>query len=322
MKSLRSALVTGSTGFIGSALVRGLLKQGVEVTCLVRKKQRSAAMPPPTGARTIEIPAFDLKVLRVALADVRTDVVFNLAAYGVQPEDRNPQLLIEGNITLVANLLEAVADWPVRRFLHTGSCAEYGRSARFGVPIAESQLLLPTSPYGAAKAASVLLGTALASRLEIPFNTLRLFGVFGPAEAPSRLVPYLVDRLVRNQSVDLTEGEQIRDLLLDEDAAQAFIAAASAEELEQYAVYNVCSSRPIRIREVGIAVADVLGKPHDLLHWGERRYRADEPMWLVGDNEKFVGATGWQPRVSLEDGIRQVVRTLVTTQASGVSHGF
>src|ERR1043166_4124421 len=190
MTQLRSALVTGSTGFIGGALVQRLVHEGVEVTCLVREKARPFPIERLSDVRVIEIPAFEGEALKSCLADVRADVVFNLAAYGVQPADRDPGLLIEGNVGMVAHLLEAVAEWPIRRFIHTGSSAEYGHAAREGVPIAEDQVLQPISPYGAAKAASVLFGAAYASHLEIPFNTLRLFGVFGAGEGPSRLVPY------------------------------------------------------------------------------------------------------------------------------------
>lgn len=323
MKRIRSALLTGSTGFIGSVLLQRLLLEGIEVTCLVRQKPRQSPMSPVPGVRIIDIRAFEREALKLSLAEVKADAVFNLASYGVQPADRDPSLLVEGNVILLMHLLEAVADWPIRRFIHIGSCAEYGRPEQEGVPIVESQVLNPLSLYGAAKAASVLFGTAYASRLELPFNALRLFGVFGAGEAPLRLVPYLIDRLIQDQPVDLTEGEQVRDLTFDGDVAQAFIDAAAADQMEPYAIYNVCSSRPVRVRDVGMTIADALNKPHNLLHWGQRPYRTDEPKWLVGDNRKFVNTTGWRPTVGLEDGIRRVVRARRTASTNQEClHGF
>ena len=59
--------------------------------------------------------------------------------------------------------------------------------------------------------------------------------------------------------------------------------------------------------ELGEMVADILQRPRELLQWGKRKYRSDEPMWLVGDNRRFVSATSWQPILGLEDGIRCVV---------------
>src|SRR5437879_5400145 len=85
--------------------------------------------------------------------------------------------LIEDNVGFVARLLEVTAKWPVRRFVHTGSCSEYGMASSEGSYFCEEQPLSPISLYGAAKAASLLYAHALAIRLGVPFVTLRLFGV-------------------------------------------------------------------------------------------------------------------------------------------------
>ena len=265
MTSFRSALVTGATGFLGSVLVERLPAQGVDTTCLVRPPAADSRKI-PKGVRTIEATSFQASQLKTKLAGVSTDLVFHFASYGVRQNDRDPRQLNEGNIDLVTGLLEATAEWPLRRFVHTGSCSEYGFPERENVPIVESQPLRPASLYGSAKVSSVLFGTALASRLNVPFVTLRLFGVFGPHEAPDRLIPYLIAKLRRDEPVDLTPGEQIRDLLYEDDVAEAFIAAADAIGMKAGEAYNVCSARPTRIRDVGEAVADELGKPRRLLH--------------------------------------------------------
>ncbi len=314
MRPFQSALVTGATGFIGSALVGRLLVEGVDVTCLVRSKMRRLSpLARWPGIRVIEVPSFEVAHLKAKLANFSAEVIFHLASSGVQPEDRDPGTLMEGNIGLITWLLQAVANWPLRRFIHTGSCSEYGFSKSNGTPISESEPLRPTSLYGAAKAASVLWGTALATHMKIPFLTLRLFGVFGTHEGRQRLLPYLIDCLQRDQPADLTPGEQVRDFLFEDDVAGAYVEAAKAEHLNHYEVYNVCSGCPLRIRDLAEAVADELNKPRHLLHWGKRPYRRDEPMWLVGDNRKFVTATGWQPRVSIDEGIRRMSAKFAAT---------
>ncbi len=306
MSGFRSALVTGATGFLGSVLVEHLLARGIETTCLVRTPT-SSSRKIPAGARTIEVRFFEFPRLKSKLAAISADVVLNLASYGVQQGDRDPRWLNEGNLGFLTCLLEATAGRPLRRFVHTGSCSEYGIPEREGVPISETQPLRPVSAYGAAKASAFREATTLAASLNVPFLTLRLFGVFGAHEAPNRLVPYLIDKLRRDEPVDLTPGEQVRDFLYEDDAAAAFVAAAEAPNLVPGEVYNVCSGRGIRVRELGEAVADALGKPRHLLHWGERSYRGDEPMWLVGDNQRFVAATSWRPRISVEEGIRRMI---------------
>ncbi len=308
--SMKSALVTGATGFLGPVLVDRLRRENVELTCLVRSQSVSKAhsLFKDSRVRIINVRSFETSVLQSKLADVSAEVIFHLASYGVQEGDRDIDRLVEGNVSILLHLLQATAHWPLRRFIHAGSCSEYGCPISDGSLIAETHPLRPKSFYGAAKAASVLCGSALAGSLGIPFVTLRLFGVYGTREGPRRLIPYLISHLQDEEPVDLTAGEQVRDLLFEDDVAEAFIAAATADGLKSGEAYNVCSSRPLRIRDIGGMVADAMGKPHELLRWGDRPYRTDEPMWLVGDNRRFREAIrSWQPSVSMPDGIRRML---------------
>ena len=314
---LRSALVTGSTGFLGSALVRRLLAQNVEVICLVRSQSvaKAAAMYGEARVRIVELEG---DALESNLSGVSAEAVFNLASYGVHEGDRDVNEMIDGNVTIFLRLLQATAGWPLRRFVHSGSCSEYGHPEKEGTLIAETHRLQPKTLYGAAKVASVFCGSALAYSLGIPFVTLRLFGVYGTGERPQRLIPYIISRLLHDEPVDLTGGEQVRDLLFEDDAISAFLAAAISEGIESGEVYNVCSSQPTRIREVGEIVADVTNKPRDLLHWGARPYRAGEPMWLVGDNRRFRSATNdWSPTIDLHEGVRRMVEQAGSARAKG-----
>jgi nucleoside-diphosphate-sugar epimerase len=306
MSKSRTALVTGGTGLIGSALVRRLLADGVTVECLIRKGSLSK-LPSVSALRATEISYFHTDVLRKSLAGISFDVVFHLASYGVQVNDRDRDQLISGNVQLLAHVLEAVADRSPAKFIFAGSCSQYGFPAKNGELISEDQPLRPTSLYGAAKAAAELYGNALASQLKIPFFTLRLFNVFGPGEGPHRLLPSIIHALERNRPVDLTGGEQQRDLLHFDDVADAMYAAACSEHLKPYAAYNICSGVAVRIKEVGETAAEILQKPRELLQWGKLPYRSDEPMWVVGDATRFREATSWRPKLSLRDGIRSMI---------------
>jgi UDP-glucose 4-epimerase len=302
---MKTALITGATGLIGSALIPQLLEHKVNIVCLVRSGKQGFVNP---AANAIEVSSFETASLRKSLTGISADVVFHLASYGVQAPDRDREQLIEGNIRLTAHLLEAVQDLPLSRFLFAGSCSEYA-PAEAGKPIAESHPLQPTSVYGAAKAAAELYGNALAMQLNIPFITLRLFNVFGPGEGPHRLIPFIMDHLLRDEAAELTGGEQVRDFLHVEDVASALIAAASSD-LRGHEAYNVCSGRPTTVRELGDITAEVVGKPRSLLEWGKRPYRNDESMWVVGSNAKFFQATGWRPRLDLPAGVAKMIAAL------------
>jgi nucleoside-diphosphate-sugar epimerase len=234
-------------------------------------------------------------------------VVFNLASYGVNPNESDSDIMIDANLQFVSRLLHITSQWPLRRFIHAGSCFEYGEPDDRH-PITEDHQIRPLSLYGATKAASVLIGNALAVKLSTPFITLRLFGVYGKGERPHRLIPYTMDRLKKNEPVDLTAGEQVRDLLYIDDVIDAFVTAARHGSILSRSVYNLCTGVPVTIREVGETVARIMDKPSSLLRWGERAYSSSEPMWLVGDGKKFEETTGWKPKVGLSDGIRLMVQ--------------
>lgn len=304
---LGSAVVAGATGHIGSALVRRLTAGGVRVTALVRKNSaHRAAVPAAPHVSAIEIDPADVRSLAASLPSAAPDVVFNLASTGVNPADRDPLAMLDGNARFLASLLSAFESRKPRRFVHTGSCSEYG-PAETGHRIDEDYPATPTSLYGAAKLSASLYGAAFAAERRMSFLNIRLFGVFGVGEAPHRVVPYLISKLRANQAVDLTPGEQIRDWLYIDDVVDGLLEAAACPHLPDTGTYNVCSGHGIRVRELAEQVADAMQKPRDLLRFGARPYRGDEPIWLVGDNRRFVETTSWQPRTPIAEGIHRMV---------------
>lgn len=312
--TVQTAVVTGASGFIGSALCARLAAEGVRTYGMVRSRRR-ARVPAMSdaGVRIIENPTFDVDAVAFLFRQLSPDVVFHLAAYGVSPARRDPLGVIEGNLTLTAQLLLSAQAANVPRFIHTGSCHEYGGPAAFDGTrerLREDDVLAPLSTYGAAKAASVLHATAYARAHRMNCCTLRLFGAFGPSESPERLIPYLVERLRKDEVVDLTSGAQVRDLLHVDDVVAAYLAAAETE-LRPAAIYNVCSGKGAAVRDVAEAVADIMGKPRSCLAFGKRPSRDDEAHWIVGNPNEFMSATGWRPTLSLQEGMRRTVEALL-----------
>jgi nucleoside-diphosphate-sugar epimerase len=307
LKRVRSALVTGATGFIGSALVRRLSSEGLRVFCLVRPASPGVArVRDLPGVELLETGTFDCTALSQKLSGIEADVIFNLASAGVAPEDRDPHQLLTGNLGVVVGLIAAISHWRPRRFIQVGSCSEYGPMPE-GHLLTENDLLSPISVYGAAKACAHIYGAALAGLKNIPFNTVRLFGVFGLGEAAYRLVPYTMTCLQRDVPVDLTGGQQIRDFLHVDDVVAALLLSAESDALVPGCSYNICSGKGISIREMAESVAELMNKPKSLLRFGARPYRPDETMWIVGDNKRFTSLTGWVPRVTIQEGIHQMI---------------
>jgi len=302
-----SAVVTGATGFIGSALVQRLSREGASVTCLVRSQSRGrdgiAGLPGVQLAET----SFEAADLAKKLP--KAEVVFNLASAGVSPEERDPEALLSGNVNVIMSLIQAAAECGIHKLVHTGSCAEYGPIPERR-PLTEDDPIHPLSLYGAAKACAHLYGRTLALSRNVEFMTLRLFGVFGPGESSYRLLPYLISRLRENRPVDLTGGEQVRDFLYIDDVVEALIQSAGRTGEAHGGAFNVCSGTGTTVRDMALKAAALMNKPASLLHFGHRPYRPDEPMYLAGDNRRFAALTGWSPRVSIGEGLGNMVQAL------------
>lgn len=298
--ALGTILITGATGFIGAALATRLSGAGARGACLSRRIG-------PT------LPGFEYRLpqgesagdIARAIGDLRPDVVLHLAAAGVHPQSRDPEELIRGNVGLTTSLIQALAERPPRRFIQVGSCSEYApieEPAR----IREDHPLDPTSLYGAAKASAFFCGRALASRVGVPFVALRLFGVIGPGEGPHRLIPHLLAHYQKGAAPPLSPGEQARDLAFVDDVVEALLLAATSPAIEVGTVYNICTGIATRVREVARLTAQITGYTGSDLGLGQRPYRDDEPMWIVGDPTKFASATGFHPRVSVTEAVRRM----------------
>ena len=305
--SINSVLVVGGTGFIGGAVIKALLAAGIPTTALAFvDRDQPVRLASVEGLEILTVASSRTEHLAPALAGRRFNHVINLAAGGVGPGGRNPDDMMDSNAGLLSRLLEAVSSSPPKIFLHTGSWSEYAPPHN-KERLTEDHPLEARSVYGVAKAAATTAGTGLAASLGIPFVTLRLFHVFGPGEAAHRLNPYLIDRLSAGKPAALSPGDQVRDFVFVGDVAQAYIAAVQAPDFEKHSAYNISSGQPVTVRHAAEVVADALGRPRDLLHFGALSARQDEAPWVVGDNARFAEAAGWRASTSLRDGVEQTV---------------
>ncbi len=296
-------VVSGVTGLVGGALARRLIRDGEDVLALVRPGRAEAAAAAAAGADIVEWDGRSERDLASLFSIVRPAVVYNLAAYGVKPGAREVWPTVRSNIDYPVALLLAAAAIPECRFVHAGSCFEYG-GGRPGWRLTEDDPATPFSVYGSAKLAATQIVRNAAADLRISAIVARLFAVYGPGEAEERLVPTLIRALRSGDSVALTAGGQVRDWLYLDDAVDALLMCGDPDGgAVPGEVYNICTANPITVRQVGDAIAKVLGTSSDRLGWGRLPYRPREPMWIVGDNSRFRSATGWVARFGLEEGL-------------------
>jgi nucleoside-diphosphate-sugar epimerase len=295
--------VTGSSGFVGRRLVERLVARGVHVQCLVRAAS-SARFPLPAGAERHLVPpaAGDFAAL---LRRLGPKAVINLATYGVAPSENDWETMLDANLGTLTRLLLA-CDPKTTQVIHAGSCSEYARLEE-PVRASEDTPCHPATPYGAAKLAATEWGRTLAERLGVHFVTLRLFGVYGPGEAPHRIIPAVSTRLRKGERVELSPGNQVRDLSYVDDVTDALVRATEVA-LATGSVYNVCSGQGVTIRDVSLRVCAKLGAEPDRLLFGAYPMRPGEQDWLVGDPTRYQQASGWKAETHLDAGIEKTLR--------------
>ena len=291
-------LLTGAGGFIGRPAVDALLRRGAEVHAVGRGRAPSWLAEGVTWARA------DLLApgAAAALVDrVAPDHVLHLAwettpgAYWTSPA--NADWLRASRELAVSALGHG------RRLVTAGTCAEYDWSGdgwcREGVTA-----LAPTTPYGHAKRDLAAGLEELSERLGGSVAHGRIFFVYGPDEAPERLVPSVTRSLLRGQRAPTTHGRQRRDFMHVEDVASALVALLLADRVT--GPVNIASGRPVPVRELISTIASEVGRP-ELVGWGELALGANEPPLVAADVARLRDEVGFAPRRGLADGLREVV---------------
>lgn len=150
------------------------------------------------------------------------------------------------------------------------------------------------------------MSSGLANEIGLPLRVLRLRHVYGPGEAPHRLLPSLLTGLAANQRIALPGGFQVRDFVYAGDVVKALLAAA--DQMQSRAglpatFWNVAKQGGRTVREFSQMTARLSGRGEHLLGFGDMFIRPDENEWLVGSFALIQSQTVWAARHNLESGI-------------------
>jgi nucleoside-diphosphate-sugar epimerase len=310
--SATNVLVTGATGFVGVHLVARLLSEGYRVTVLARP---SSVLPAEwrDRVRIMTCDDFSERSLR-RLLDRPFEAIFHLAAYGVKPNQRDVDEIVRINMEMSAALARLCGEWRARMVM-TGTFSEY-RSPSTRELVQEDSPLEQGKLYGSSKAAGGLMAGAIAQSSGIGFRLLRLFKVYGPGEAPHRLLPALVSGLAKHERVAISAGTQVLDFVYIDDVIEAMMRAdAHCREKGGIATWNVATGRAHSVREFAEQVAAAMNADSSLIGFGAIGMRKDDEPWFVGSPDRLGSALGWQPSIGLEDGVRAAVAALHRRQA-------
>jgi len=294
----RRVLVTGASGFIGRHALAPLLRRGFEIHAV------TSGAPPPWSPGEVRwhradllAPAAHETLLRAAAPTH----LLHLAWYAEHGRFWTSTENVRWAAATIA-LVQAFAEHGGGRAVLAGTCAEY----RWGLPgpcVEDLTPLEPATLYGTAKHATRAVLQAAAPALGIELAWGRVFFLYGPDEAPGRLVAAVARALVAGERAATGDGTQIRDFMHVADVGAAFAALLDSPVA---GAVNIASGEGRPLRDVIDAIGAASGRP-ELLDIGALAPRPDDPAELVADVAKLRDEAGFVPSIGLEEGIASTV---------------
>jgi UDP-glucose 4-epimerase len=311
----RRVMITGGLGFIGSNLARALVDLGADVLLV-------DSLIADYGGNRFNIEGLESR-LRVNIADVRQqstmnylvrdrEIIFNLAGQVSHIDSmRDPETDLEINCRAQLTLLEACRRHnPGVKVVYAGTRQIYGKPA--SLPVDERHLVRPTDINGINKAAGEYYHLVYDSVFGIRACSLRLSNVYGPRQLVKHnrqgFIGWFIRRAVEGGEIQVYgDGSQLRDFVYVDDVVEAFLCAGARDALNGD-VFNVGGSEPISLRDLVRLLIETAGSgTAAFVEWPADKVAIDIGSFYT-DSTKFRSATGWRPKVSLEEGLRRTVR--------------
>jgi NAD dependent epimerase/dehydratase len=310
-------MVTGADGFIGSHLAERLAGLGARVRafCLYNSNGSLGWLDGADAAfrNSLDARLGDIRDARFVEEACRgIDVVFHLAALIAIPYSyQAPESFIDTNVKGTLNVLEAVRRAGCRRLIHTSTSEVYGTPAT--LPIVETHPLQGQSPYSASKIAADKLCEAYHRSYGVPVVTLRPFNTYGPRQSTRAVLPAMLVQLMKGKKeIKLGRLDPRRDLTFVSDTVEGFVLAGQAEGIDGKEI-QLGTGRTVSIGELFEIACSVLSVSARVVQDDARvRPDASEVMVLLSDPSRARDCLGWQPTVSVEDGVARTAQWLST----------
>jgi len=307
-------LITGGTGFIGSHIVRAAVAAGHEVIALRRKTSslaRCADFLERVRWLDHDAPGWTMRAVAENPA-----VILHAAWAGVTAAERTDWQLQATNLALFSDLLHIAGEVNLEQFIGLGSQAEYGP---INGRVNEDYPCRPDTAYGATKLACLALLEGFARQRQMACVWLRLFSIYGPDEGEQWFISSLIRQLRLGQPPQLSGCEQRYDYLHVRDLAAGVLAVLRRPE--KTGVFNLSSDTSLPLKQVVQLVKQYTHCPAEPA-FGALPYRSGQSMHLEGDSTRFNQTFSFQPRITLAEGLRQMVEMMALSRRTPAANEF
>jgi len=295
------ALVTGGAGFIGSHLVDELVKRKYKVTILDNLSTGSLKNLKSVKNKIKFIKCDLLKSENLSRYVNNVDYIFHLASLSKTIESiRMPEKYYEANVVATQNLIYAVRNLDIKKFIYSASASCYGNPKV--VPSSEKSKIDLLSPYASTKwmAENIILGQSKIYKFSA--ISLRFFNVYGPRSTAQSIYSgvisiFLKQKFKKTPLTVVGDGKQSRSFVHVHDVVQSMIRAAKSNKKNE--IYNVGSKKSVTINKV----AKLFGGK--IKHISERR---GEPRHSSANIKKIRKHLNWFPKISINEGIKSLLK--------------
>lgn len=298
----KSAIISGATCLFGLALVDLLTKNGVKVLALCRKgSKRNEVLYNREGVTIKYCPLDELATLQNT-ENEKYDIFYHFAwELGDGRNDLKNQIK---NVQYHLDAVDVAKRFGCHTFIGAGSQAEYGRCDH---KINSNTPTSPENAYGIMKLCSGQMSRLYAHQLGIKHIWVRILSVYGAYDRTNTMISTTIEKLSQGEKVQFTLGEQLWDYLNCKDAAEAY--KLIAEKGKDNKIYVLGSGEAYPLNSYIKTIANCMGAD-DLIELGRLPYAENQIMYLCADISELVKDTGWTPKISFEEGIKDMLQTL------------
>ncbi|QYX29915.1 NAD-dependent 4,6-dehydratase LegB [Sphaerospermopsis torques-reginae] len=307
---MKTILVTGADGFIGSHLTESLVSQGYQVRAFVLYNSFNSwgwlDHSPKEILDSLEVFSGDIRdPYGVKSAMQGCDIVLHLAALIAIPYSyHSPATYVDTNITGTLNVVQAARELGVQKVVHTSTSEVYG-TAQF-VPITEEHPLQGQSPYSASKIGADQVAMSFYRSFGTPVSIIRPFNTYGPRQSARAVIPTVITQIANgNRKIKLGALHPTRDFNYVKDTVRGFITIAESQN-SVGEVINIGSNFEISIGDTVNLIAEAMGVDIEIETDDVRlRPEKSEVNRLWADNSKAKRLVGWEPLYGGREGFKR-----------------
>ncbi len=296
MIRFKKTLLTGATGFVGSNLLKRLLKDNWDVSIIVRPQSNLNIIEDYLGYVHLYEHDGSTKNLINIVEHTKPDIVYHLSSlFLAQHESDDIEKLIQSNILFGTQLIEALVKNKIYNFVNTGTSWQHYNNEPYN----------PVCLYAATKQAFEDILKYYIETTPLKVITLKLYDTYGPDDSRKKLF-YLLRKTANEQHpLDMSPGEQLIDLVYIDDVIDAYMVATNlfnSSDMLNKEEYAVSSGNLIKLKDLVQIYSEIIQKDIPI-NWGGRPYRNREMMipWVTGKK-----LPKWFPKVNIQDGIRRM----------------